>query len=99
LGNIEIAMPDYLNGAIGMVKAFILMTFVGGTGEHLTWFKSTKEKLLKFKGVTEVYGVLGRWDIIARVESQTMEEMTNLIADKIRSMPGIQLSETLLVIF
>ncbi|MEM4246324.1 MAG: Lrp/AsnC ligand binding domain-containing protein [Candidatus Bathyarchaeia archaeon] len=75
------------------------MTFVGGTGEHLSWFKTTKEKLLKFKGVAEVYGVFGRWDIIARVEVEDMDQLTNLVTDKIRSIPGIQTSETLLVIF
>ncbi|WP_455364879.1 Lrp/AsnC ligand binding domain-containing protein [[Eubacterium] cellulosolvens] len=82
-----------------MIKAFILMTFVGGTGEHLTWFKTTKEKLLKLKGIMEVYGVFGRWDIVARVEVEDMDELTNVVTDKIRSIPGIQTSETLLVIF
>jgi DNA-binding Lrp family transcriptional regulator len=82
-----------------LIKAFILMTFVGGTGEHLDWFKQTKEKLLKCKGITEVYGVFGRWDIIAVAEAESVEELRNLVTDKIRSMPGVQTSETLLVIF
>ena len=82
-----------------MVKAFILMTFVGGTGEHLNWFKETKEKLLKFKGIVEVYGVFGRWDIVAVIDVGDIEELKQLVTDKIRSMPGVQSSETLLVIF
>ena len=81
------------------MMAFILMTFVGGTVEHLTWFKTTKEKLLKIEGIVEVHGVFGRWDILARAEVENMEELTNLVADKIRSIPGVQASETLLVIF
>ena len=75
------------------------MTFVGGTGEHLSWFKQTKEELLKFKGIVEVYGIFGRWDIIARTEVDSLDELRELVTDKIRSMPGVQLSETLLVIF
>jgi DNA-binding Lrp family transcriptional regulator len=75
------------------------MTFVGGTGEHLNWFKQTKEKLMKFKGIVEVYGVFGRWDIVARAEVKDVDELRDLVADKIRSMPGVLSSETLLVIF
>lgn len=82
-----------------MVKAFILMTFVGGTGEHLNWFKQTKEKLLKIEGIKEVYGVFGRWDIVVIAEVDTLGKLTDLVTDKIRSMPGIQSSETLLMIF
>jgi DNA-binding Lrp family transcriptional regulator len=75
------------------------MTFVGGTGEHLSWFKQTKEKLLNFKGIAEVYGVFGRWDIVVVADVDTLDELTNLVTDKIRSIPGIQSSETLLMIF
>ncbi len=84
---------------VELIAAFILLTFVGGTGEHLSWFRETKENLLKIKGVVEVYGVFGRWDIIVRVQVNSVEELVDLVADKIRSMPGVQTSETLLVIF
>ena len=79
--------------------ALVLMNFVGGTGEHLNWFKETKEKLIKLKGVTEVYGVFGRWDIVLKVKVNNMDELVDLITDKIRSIPGVQSSETLLMIF
>ena len=82
-----------------MLNALVLMNFVGGTGEHLTWFKETKEKLIKLKGVNEVYGVFGRWDIVLKVQVSDMDELIDLITDKIRSMPGVQSSETLLMIF
>ena len=82
-----------------LIKAFILITFVGGTGEHLSWFKKTKEELMNIKGIREVYGVFGRWDIITRVESSTIEDLRDLVTDKIRSVPGVQSSETVIVIF
>jgi len=82
-----------------LLMALVLMNFVGGTGEHLTWFKETKEKLIKLKGVNEVYGVFGRWDIVLKVQVNNMDELVDLITDKIRSIPGVQSSETLLMIF
>lgn len=82
-----------------MIKALVLLTFVGGTGEHLNWFRETKANLLNIKGVSQVYGVFGRWDIVTIVEVNTVEELIDLVTDKIRSMPGVQSSETLLMIF
>jgi DNA-binding Lrp family transcriptional regulator len=82
-----------------LIRALVLLTFVGGTGEHLSWFRETKEKLVNIKGVSQVYGVFGRWDIVTIVEVNTVEELIDLVTDKIRSMPGVQSSETLLMIF
>ncbi len=81
------------------MKALVLLNFVGGTGEHLSWFRETKQKLLGIKGISEVYGVFGRWDIVAIVEVPTVNELIDVVTDKIRSMPGVQSSETLLMIF
>ena len=82
-----------------MIKALVLLNFVGGTGEHLNWFRETKEKLLSIKGIVEVYGVFGRWDIVAKVEVNNVDELVDVVTDKIRSMPGVQTSETLMMIF
>jgi DNA-binding Lrp family transcriptional regulator len=82
-----------------LIRALVLLTFVGGTGEHLSWFRETKAKLVNIKGVSQVYGVFGRWDIVTIVEVNTVEELIDLVTDKIRSMPGVQSSETLLMIF
>jgi len=82
-----------------MIQAIVLMTMLGGTGEHLDWSRETKDRLLKIEGVKQVFGVFGRYDILAQVEAENMETLTTLIADKIRSVPGIQTSETLMVIF
>ena len=50
-------------------------------------------------GVIDVYGVLGRYDLFAVVEAETLEKLTSLVADQIRAVPGIQTSETLTVAF
>ncbi|MGP8069585.1 MAG: Lrp/AsnC ligand binding domain-containing protein [Candidatus Bathyarchaeia archaeon] len=82
-----------------MVRAIILITVLGGTGERLDWTKETTKQLRQIQGVKEVFGVLGRFDLVAIVEAGSLEELTSLVADKMRSVPGIQASETLTVAF
>ncbi|MGA2625893.1 MAG: Lrp/AsnC ligand binding domain-containing protein [Candidatus Bathyarchaeia archaeon] len=82
-----------------MVRAIILITVLGGTGERLDWTKETTKQLKQIQGVKEVFGVLGRFDLVAIVEAGSLEELTSLVADKMRSVPGIQASETLTVAF
>ncbi|HMK83075.1 MAG TPA: Lrp/AsnC ligand binding domain-containing protein [Candidatus Bathyarchaeia archaeon] len=76
-----------------------MLTLLGGTGERLSWYKETKERLNKIPGVKEVYGVLGRCDLVTLVEAENIERLTSLVADEIRGLPGIQASETLTIVF
>lgn len=82
-----------------MVRAIVLITVLGGTGERLDWTKETANQLKQIHGVKEVFGVLGRFDLVAIVEVGSLEELTSLVADKMRSVPGIQTTETLTVAF
>ena len=82
-----------------MVRAIVLITVLGGTGERLDWVKETAKQLKQIPGVKDVFGVLGRFDLVANVEVGGLEELTSLVADKMRSVPGIQTSETLTVAF
>ena len=80
-----------------MVTAFILVKV--GTGEQLNFAKSAKETMEKIKGVTKVYGVFGRFDLIAQVEASTLEELARIISDKIRAIPGVLSTEALIIGF
>ncbi|MGA3108436.1 MAG: Lrp/AsnC ligand binding domain-containing protein [Candidatus Bathyarchaeia archaeon] len=82
-----------------MVRAIVLVIVLGGTGERLDWTKQVAKQLKQIQGVKEVFGVLGRFDLVAIVEVGSLEELTSLVADKMRSVPGIQSSETLTVAF
>ncbi len=82
-----------------MVRAIVLVIVLGGTGERLDWTKQVAKELKQIQGVKEVFGVLGRFDLVAIVEVGSLEELTSLVADKMRSVPGIQSSETLTVAF
>lgn len=82
-----------------MVTAIVLLTMIGGAGESLGWAKETKERLSQISGVKKVYGVFGRYDLVAILEADDLESLTSLVADKIRSVPGVQASESLTVAF
>jgi len=82
-----------------VIRAIVLLTMLGGTGESLSWSKETKSRIKKITGVKEVYGVLGRCDLVALVEAEDAEKLTSLVADEIRAVPGVQTSETLTVVF
>jgi DNA-binding Lrp family transcriptional regulator len=82
-----------------MIEAFILIKVAGGMGETLEWAKTTKKNVHEIPGVLEVYGVFGRCDFIAKVRVNDMEELTKLVADRLRSIPGVQDSETYIISF
>jgi len=78
-----------------MVIAFILVKV--GSGEQLNFVKSVKEEVSKIKGVVKVYGVFGRYDLIAQVEATTLEELSRIIIDKMRAINGVLSTESLVV--
>jgi DNA-binding Lrp family transcriptional regulator len=80
-----------------MIAAFVLIKV--GTGEHLNFAKSAKEEMMKIEGVTKVYGVFGRFDLIAHVEAPNLEELSRIITDKIRAIPGVLSTESLIIGF
>ena len=57
-----------------MVRAMVLITVLGGTGERLDWVKETAKQLKQIPGVKDVFGVLGRFDLVANVEVGSLEE-------------------------
>jgi len=80
-----------------MVEALILVRV--GSGEAANFMKTVKEHLCKIGGVKEVYGVFGRYDFVVRVETKTLEELGNIVADCIRGTAGVLTTETLVMGF
>ncbi len=54
------------------------------------------QSLLGFKGVTEVFSVAGQYDLVAILRVQTNEQIADLVTEKVRSVAGIQRTETLM---
>ena len=80
-----------------MVEALILIRV--GSGETASFMKTVKEHLCKINGVKEVYGVFGRYDFVVKVETKTLEDLGNIVADCIRGTPGVLTTETLVMGF
>jgi len=80
-----------------VVTAFVLVKV--GTSEQLNFAKSAKEDMSKIKGVKNVYGVFGRYDIVVHVEAPGLEELSRIIMDKMRAIPGVLSTESLIIGF
>jgi DNA-binding Lrp family transcriptional regulator len=52
--------------------------------------------LAAFPGVTEVYSVAGHYDLVAIVRVSSNETLADLVTEKIRGVPGILTSQTLI---
>lgn len=65
------------------LEAFVLINV---TGDHT---KSAYKTITRISGVKEVYTVTGVYDIIAHVESEDINTLSELIVSKIRAIDGV----------
>ncbi|MDH3340416.1 MAG: Lrp/AsnC ligand binding domain-containing protein [Nitrosopumilus sp.] len=75
-----------------MKKAFVLINCDLGKEKDLI------SDLNEIKNVRESHGTWGAYDIIAEVESETAESLRETITWKIRKMPAIRATLTLMAI-
>ncbi|MBX2997489.1 MAG: Lrp/AsnC ligand binding domain-containing protein [Caldilineaceae bacterium] len=73
-----------------MVNALILMNVKRDR------IKDVAESLAGIDGISEVYSVAGRYDLIAVIRVRTNEELAELVTDTIRSFESITYTETLI---
>jgi DNA-binding Lrp family transcriptional regulator len=52
--------------------------------------------LAEIDGVTEVFSVAGRYDLVANVRGQRNEDIADLVSGKMHKVSGIKESETLI---
>jgi DNA-binding Lrp family transcriptional regulator len=71
------------------VKAYFLVIVEKGT-EHVV-----AEKILKIEDVTEALVTYGIWDIIARIETESLGKL-DMIVTEIRRIPEIKQTNTLI---
>jgi DNA-binding Lrp family transcriptional regulator len=55
-------------------------------------------KLMEMKGISEVTGTLGLYDIIAKIEAADSKELESIITTKVRKIPNVLTTMTLMVI-
>lgn len=75
-----------------MIKAYVLV--VTNPGETKNVVKAAKD----IKGVVELHEVMGPYDIVIEVEVESLSDVPPILSDKIRAIPGIE-STTSLVTF
>jgi DNA-binding Lrp family transcriptional regulator len=73
-----------------MVIAYVLMNSVVGSEENVL------KKLNCIKEVKEAHPTYGVYDIIARVETNTMQELKDIISWKIRRLDKVRSTLTLI---
>ena len=84
------AIPDY--SKIGkQVTALVLVSFK--SAEKLSQ-RSLAEDISKIPGVHEVTVISGEWDIVLKVRAGSVEEIGTLVLDKLRTMKGIEKTQT-----
>ena len=74
-----------------MPKAFVLMNAELGSEDSLV------NELKKLGSVKEVYQVYGVYDIVAQVESDTMDKVKETITWKLRKLNGVKSTLTMIV--
>jgi len=73
-----------------MAKAYVLINCDLGTEKEVI------ESLSKLDNVKEVHGTLGLYDIVAKVEDESKEKLSETITSKLRKVPKINSTITLM---
>ena len=75
-----------------MPVAIVLINAEVGSEDELL------RELRKLDNVSETYAVYGVYDILAKVEAQTMEELKEVITSKVRKLKNLRSSLTMMVV-
>jgi DNA-binding Lrp family transcriptional regulator len=81
---------DDTSGGSKMITALVLLRV------ERDKVNSVAEKLADMEGITEVYSVAGRYDLVAIIRVKENEQLAELVANHIRKVEGIDKSETLI---
>jgi DNA-binding Lrp family transcriptional regulator len=54
------------------------------------------QTMAELEGVTEVFSVAGQYDLVALVRVRENEQLAHVISERMRKLPGITSSETLI---
>jgi DNA-binding Lrp family transcriptional regulator len=73
-----------------MVSAIVLIECAKGA------INQTAEKLTDIPGITEVYSVAGRVDLVAVIRVADNESLARIVTNQMLNVPGITRTETLI---
>jgi len=75
-----------------MPKAIVLMNAELGHENNLV------DELKKTPHVSEVYAVYGVYDVLVKVEADSMEKLRDTIATKLRRLEGVKSTLTMIIV-
>ncbi|MDE3057308.1 MAG: Lrp/AsnC ligand binding domain-containing protein [Bacteroidota bacterium] len=73
-----------------MVTALVLLTVKRDS------INKVAEKLADTDGISEVYSVAGKYDLVAVIRVKDNDRLAEIVTDSIRNIEGIESSETLI---
>jgi DNA-binding Lrp family transcriptional regulator len=73
-----------------VVTAIVLMSIERGQVNEVA------SRLVDMQGVSEVYSVAGRYDLVAMLRVRSNEDLANLVTAHMQKMDGIRATETLI---
>ncbi len=73
-----------------MVNAIVLLNV------QRTEIDRVAEKLAETEGVSEVYSVAGRYDLVAVIRARSNEELADVVTHRMLQLKGIEDTETLI---
>ncbi len=76
-------------GGIKMVTGLLLVKLTSGKE------KQALAKLRALKSVVHMSAVFGRWDLVLDMEADDLPQLSNIIVQEIRPIPGVLSTETL----
>jgi Lrp/AsnC family leucine-responsive transcriptional regulator len=80
-----VAIPDYPK--IGLpVTAFVLVTYTPTDDRSQ---QDVAREIAKLENVVEVHVVAGQWDIILKARGASLQEIGELVVNKLRQIPGV----------
>jgi len=74
------------------VSAFI---FIGVLGDHT---KSVFKTLKRIEGIKSLYVITGSYDIIALVEAESLNELSDTVLSRLRSVDGVTKTVTNIIL-
>ena len=72
-----------------MVTGLVLVKIVPGKE------KQVLARLKNIKEVVHMSAVFGRWDLVLDMETHDLQQLSKVVVDEIRSIPGVLSTETL----
>ena len=75
-----------------MVTAYVLVTAKSGMEREIF------AQLEDIKQVKKVYEIFGEWDLIAEVTVKELPELDVIISEKIRVIPEVEMTSTLIAV-